>query len=260
MKKLLFTLFFTALACADVHQAKLEPYETYDIKAAVSGLVTQVRTDAEGSFNGGDLLVGLDSRVDKIQLRAQKTALKEARQQLAINKEVLQNNTRTMEKKKAYYERVKSLSTASKTEKDKAFYDYAAAQNQHMATKEKISSLKERIDTTAYNIANLEDMIEKKRFTPTGYVYDIAVKKGDYVNPGTHVLTVQDTTKGKLTVYLSKEETQNPEVFIQGKAYEDGFDRIWKTTDKTHISAYKAQIILEDIDRKFGEILQIEVQ
>ncbi|MGM0533197.1 MAG: efflux RND transporter periplasmic adaptor subunit [Campylobacterota bacterium] len=260
MKKFFITLLFAASAFADVHYAKLEPYETYNLKAAVSGLVTDVAVDTKGTLNRGKKIVSLDSQVDKVQLRSQKAALEEARAQLEINKEVLQNNKKTMQKKKEYYERIQSLTTASKTEKDNAFYDYAAAQNQYMGTREKISSLKERIETTRYNIANLEDVIDKKSFAPKGYIYDISVKEGDFINAGTQVLSVQDISKAKLTLFLSKQETQNPKVYIDGKEYEKGFDRIWETTDETHISAYKAEIILTSYDKKLGQIVQVEVK
>jgi len=260
MKKVLFLLFGSYLL-ASTHYAKLMPIESYLIQSSVSGKVISVQKSKEGKRVENELIVQVDDRVDKAELKALQTALKQVRRQLQINQEIEKNLTQSLKRQESHFRRIDSLQTRPQSEKDSAFYNFINAQNQLLHTQEKIATLIEKEEHLAYSIANLEDIIAKKRFVASGFVRSIEVKEGEYLNPGKTVLRVDDLSKGKLTIYLSSDELEKSEVYIEGKKHEAGFDKVWQTTDDVYISAYKAEIILDDVSGfRFGQLLQIEVK
>ncbi len=260
MKKLSLLLLSVSLGFAEVHYSKLEPFTEVTLKAAASGLVTGIDLSKEGRYVTDKKIVQLDDATDRVQLRSLKISLAEAKKQLTINEEVLKNLEESAARQAGHYERVNALDTRPKNEKDSVFYSYVNAKNQYLSTKEKISSLKDKIASTRYSIAQLEDMIDKKSFEVTGYVDSISVRVGDYLNPGSPVAVLKDTSKAKLTVYLSPEELEHKRVLLDGKVHEKGFDKIWSVTDAKHISSYKAQIILTEPKQRFGKLIKVEVQ
>lgn len=261
MKKTVLILLTAAYMFADTHYAQLKPFESYKIKAAVSGSVVDVKSELEGKQVQNTLIVQVDSAVDAVQLRALKVTLQQVQNQIQINQGIVANQEESLKREKAHFERVNSLETRPQTEKDSAFYSYINAQNQLLSTKEKLSSLIDKKESTKHSIANLEDTIEKKQFVLSGLVDSIAIREGDFVNQGALVATVKDVSKGKLELFLNADELEHSQVFLNGKHYEKGFSKIWKTTDDTHLSSYKAQIIIEDTDAyRFGELIKIEVK
>lgn len=261
MKKTLLLLLAASFTFADVHYSRLIPFESYNIKAATSGHILDVINEKEGRTVDDEVVVQVDDRVDKIQLQALQTTLEQVKAQIKINNDILVNLQESLKRQEGHYERVASLDTRPQNEKDSAFYNFVSAQNSYLQTKEKISSLIDKEAATKHSIANLKDQIDKKSFNVTGFVNSIEVTKGDYLNPGTLVATLKDTSKAKLELYLSDEELNAKEVYIEDKKFEKGFDKVWKVTDETHISSYKAQIILNEIeDYRFGQLLKVEVK
>jgi len=261
MKKVLFLSLFCSYLLASTHYAKLMPIESYLIQSSVSGTIISAQKSKEGKRVENERVVQVDDRVDKAELKALQTALKQVQRQLQINQEIEKNLTQSLNRHESHFRRIDSLQTRPQSEKDSAFYNFVNAQNQLLNTQEKIAALIEKEENLVHSIAKLKDIIAKKRFVVSGFVRSIEVKEGEYLNPGKTVLRVDDISKGKLTIYLSADELEKSKVFIEGKKHEAGFDKVWQTTDDVHISAYKAEIILDDVSGfRFGQLLKIEVK
>ena len=257
-------LFLSIGAAAEVHYARLEPYQTYVIKAAAAGQVTAARDDREGHIGDGSVIVQIDDRVDRAQIRALETTLKALKQTLELTEAMAKNQQKVYEKEKRYYERTKDLKTKSRTEKDRIFAAMMAADNQLLSLKEKIATLGRQIGDTEYQIFMLKDRIAKKAVRAEGlYIYKVAVRRGDYVNPGALLLTAMDTRKGRLVVYLDSDEVkdiENKRIYINGKASDLRFEKLIRVADETHISSYRGEIVVPDPGKLFSKLIKIEVK
>jgi len=115
-----------------------------------------------------------------------------------------------------------------------------------------------------YKIAQLEDSIEKKSIIlDNKYLYEIMVRKGDYVAPGTPLAKVKDASRAKLVLFLEPEELAGAEkktVFINGKrtAYKVG--KVWRVADEKFISSYRAEIYIPAPKNEFSKLLKVEIK
>jgi len=75
MKKIFLLLFAPLFIFAKVHYAKVEPYESVLLKAAVSGLVTEVDLEAEGTMITSKRVIHLDDILDKVNLEDTKKSI-----------------------------------------------------------------------------------------------------------------------------------------------------------------------------------------
>ncbi|MDD2451739.1 MAG: hypothetical protein PHU67_07475 [Sulfurovum sp.] len=233
----LFLLLLTPLfVWAKVHYAKLEPYESVTLKSAVSALVMDVDLDAEGSVVDQKRVIYLDDRLDKISLKTSKA-------NLLILEE-------TLKRKESYFHRIDKLKTASAAQKDEAFYSFASAKTQYMDME--------------YKIAQLEDSIEKKSIVlHRKYLYEIMVRKGDYVTPGSSLAKVVDASRAKLVLYLDAEELEGIEeksVYLDGKKSELKVDKVWRVADEKFISSYRAEIYLDAPEGSFSKLIKVELK
>ncbi|WP_353662353.1 hypothetical protein [Hydrogenimonas sp. SS33] len=253
-----------ALWAAPEHYAKLQPYETYVIKAAAAGQVLQARDEMEGRTGTGAVVVQIDDRVDRSQKAALEVTLKALRQTLKITEAMEKNQEKVAERDRRYYERVKNLKTKSRTEKDRIFSKMAASENQLLSLEEKMATLKRQIADTKAQIFQLEDRIGKKAVRAKGlYIYKVAVRPGDYVNPGTLLLKAMDLRKGRLVLYLDPEEVEGIEkkkIYLNGKPTGLKFEKVLKVTDETHISSYRAEIVLDHPEGLFSRLLKVEIR
>lgn len=233
----LFLLLLTPLfVWAKVHYAKLEPYESVTLKSAVSALVMDVDLDAEGSVVDQKRVIYLDDRLDKISLKTSKANLLILRE--------------TLKRKESYFHRIDKLKTASAAQKDEAFYSFASAKTQYMDME--------------YKIAQLEDSIEKKSIVlHRKYLYEIMVRKGDYVTPGSPLAKVVDASRAKLVLYLDAEELEGIEeksVYLDGKKSELKVDKVWRVADEKFISSYRAEIYLDAPEGSFSKLIKVELK
>lgn len=224
------------LLFAKVHYAKVEPYETVTLKSAVSALVMDVDLDAEGSVIEQKRVIYLDDSLDKINLQTSKENL------LLLDE--------TLKRQKSYFERIDTLKTASETQKDNAFYTFSSTKRQYLDME--------------YKIAQLEDSIEKKSIVLNNrYLYEIMVRKGDYVNPGSPLAKIADTTRAKLVLYLDPEEIEGIEgksVYLDEKKTEYKVDKVWKVADEKFISSYRAEIYLPAPEGSFSNLVKVELR
>jgi multidrug resistance efflux pump len=257
-------LIVPVLLFAKVHYAKVEPYESVVLKSAVSAQVTEVDLGAEGKMIGNKEVIHLDDTLDQIDLVASKKSLELLRTILGINQEVVGSLADTLKRQKGYYERLNRLATASKTQKDTAFNSFVSAKNQYLSTKEKIETLKKQILDMQYKIARLKDTINKKSIRlKQRYLYKLAVRKGDFVNPGSPLATIQDHDRAKLTLYLEPSELKNireKRVFIDGKETAYRVDKVWNVADEKFISSYKAEIYIDTPQSHFSKLVKVELK
>ncbi len=175
MRYLLVILFFISSSFAYEFYAKLEPIESFQVKSSVSGKVIYSNDKIEGLKSNNTKVIEIDSYVDRIDLEQSNNKLK------AINS--------MMKIEEKNYNRLLKVSSKSGFEKD----------NQKL----KVINLKTSKADIMIKIANLKNSIKnKKLIEKSNYIYNIAVKKGDYVNPGTLLYESKDLSKGKLEIYI----------------------------------------------------------
>jgi len=234
--KLLLLLLSPLLLFAKVHYAKVEPYESVILKSAVSALVMDVDLEAEGSVVDQKRVIYLDDRLDNINLKTSKENL------LIIHE--------TLKRQESYFQRINKLKTTSTAQKDNAFYSFASSKTQYLDMQ--------------YKIAQLEDSISKKSIVLNNqYLYNLMVRKGDFVNPGTALAEVQDATKAKLVLFLEPEELEQIDqksVYLNGKKTEYIVNKVWKVADEKFISSYRAEIYMPAPSGAFSKLMKVEIK
>jgi len=234
--KIFLLLITPLLLFAKVHYAKVEPYESVTLKSAVSALVMDVDLDAEGSIVDQKRVVYLDDRLDKINLK--------------ISKEKLLTLRETLKRQESYFQRIDKLKTASETQKDNAFYSFSSAKTQYLDLE--------------YKIAQLEDSIEKKSIVLDHmYLYEIMVRKGDYVSPGSPLARIVDASRAKLVLFLEPSEIaqiKQKTVYLNSKKTEYKVDKVWRVADEKFISSYRAEIYIPAPQGSFSKLMKVEIK
>jgi hypothetical protein len=234
--KILLLLFTPLFIFAKVHYAKVEPYESVILKSAVSALVMDVDLEAEGSVVDQKRVIYLDDRLDKINLKT-------SNENLLILHE-------TLKRQESYFQRIDKLKTASTTQKDNAFYSFASAKTQYLDMQ--------------YKIAQLEDSIEKKSIVLHHmYLYEIIVRKGDYVAPGSPLARVVDASRAKLVLFLEPSELEQIEqkiVYLNGEKTGYKVDKVWRVADEKFISSYRAEIYITAPKGTFSKLMKVEIK
>lgn len=234
--KIFLLLLTPVFIFAKVHYAKVEPYESVVLKSAVSALVMDVDLDAEGTMVEGKRVVYLDDSLDKINLKTSKESL------LILHE--------TLKRQESYFQRIDKLKTASTTQKDNAFYGFASAKTQYLDMQ--------------YKIAQLEDSIEKKSIVLHHmYLYEIMVREGDYVAPGTPLASVVDASRAKLVLFLEPEELDQinqKTVYINGEKTDYKVDKVWRVADEKFISSYRVEIYIPAPEGSFSKLMKVEIK
>jgi len=260
--KYIFLLLTPILLSAKVHYAKVEPFEKITLKSAVSAQVTEAKLSLEGTTVSLNTIIQLDAKLDKIKLSSSQSSLKLINSMLKTNKNILSALSESLNRQKAYYNRISNINTASKTQKDNAFYGYTNAKIQYFSTKEKIDSLKKQRLDLNYEIARLKDSISKKSIKVNNkFLYKLLVNKGDFVNMGTPLAQVKDLSSAKLVLFLESAELENIKektIYIDEKASEYKISKIWKVADEKFISSYRTEIIIKNPKESFSKLLKVE--
>ncbi|WP_456485793.1 hypothetical protein [Hydrogenimonas sp.] len=263
MKRFMIQLI-PVILMAQVHYAKLEPVETYQIKAAVSGLVLQAHDEYEGKTGDEKAVVQIDDKVDRSQKRALETSLKVYETSMDLTQRMRSNQEKVYRRERDYYLRIKNLKTKSKTEKDRVFSSMISAKNQLLTLDEKRATLQKQIADTKYQLTMLKDRIEKKSVrAPKLYIYKVSVRRGDYVNPGTPLLTAMDLDAGRLVVYLDATEVEDlgkKVIYLDNRPTKMKFDKVIEVADDVHISSYRAEMVIKDPKRRFSSLIKVEVK
>lgn len=233
MKAVLISMFLIGSVFASEYYAKLQPVQSYKIKSSVSGKVIYTNEDIEGKKANNSLIVQIDSNIDKIDLDQSRNKLSYINQMINIE----QKN----------YERLSRVSSKPAFEKD--------------SQKLKVVNLKSSKADIIIKIEGLKDTISKKRLIEkSNYISNIAVKKGDYVNPGTLLYEAQDLSKGKLEFFVpisSIDTIKNKKIFLDGKEANIKINKIYSVADSSHISSYKVELIVDKV-KTFSRLVKIE--
>ena len=233
MKIIWIFLLSLSTIFASEYYAKLEPIESYQIKSAVSGKVIYSNSKIEGLKANNSTIIEIDSMVNKVELEQSRNKLKYIDEMIKIET----NN----------YDRLNQVSSKSAFEKD--------------TQKLKVINLESLKADMIVKIDTLKDIISnKKLIEKSNYIFNIAVKEGDYVNPGTLLYEAKDLSKGKLEIFVpiaQIEEIKNKEIFLNGVKSDIKISKIYEIADSTNISSYKVELILENA-KIFSRLVKIE--
>ena len=240
MKKII--IFLAVLVFG--YDAKVLPFDEFDVKSAVSGKVVYSNKNLEANNVKNKTVVKLDDISEKIDKQ-------NLQNQIKLLKEEIKNQEELVKRKKDTYLRYKNLKTKSQLDKDMKYYDYLNASNQ-------LINLKSQLDNSTAKLAKIDDILNKKDIKANGYVYKIYVDKGDYVTPGRLVAKVYDINKEKLYIYVPINEIDSVkrEVFINGKKSNFKVFKVWNVPDDTYITSYKVELVGKGL--KLGEVVKVE--
>ena len=259
--KLLLLLLTPLLLFSKVHYAKVEPFENITLKSAVSAQVTQANIRQEGTTVSGSI-IKLDDKLDRTKLASSQTSIKLIKNMIHTNQNILESLKESLNRQKAYYNRISTIASASKTQKDNAFYGYTNAKTQYFSTKEKIDSLKKQKLDLNYEVTRLRDSIAKKSIVLNNkFLYKLLVNKGDFVNMGTPLAQVKDLSSAKLVLFLEAEELKDIKkrtIYIDDKPTKYKISKIWKIADEKFISSYRTEIVIKNPKESFSKLLKVE--
>ncbi|KAB7885378.1 HlyD family efflux transporter periplasmic adaptor subunit [Poseidonibacter ostreae] len=233
MKIVIFCFILINSLFAAEYYAKLEPVESYKVKAAVAGKVVFSNSKMEGLKANNSTIIQLDSKVNQMELQQSRSKLKFINEMIKIET----NN----------YNRLKKVSSKSAFEKD--------------TQKLKIINLQSSKADMIIKIENLKDTIKnKKLIEKSNYISMISVKEGDYVNPGTLLYESKDLSKAKLEIFVPIQEVtglKEKAVYLDGKKSDVKINKIYNIADTQHISSYKVQLLVPNV-KVFSRLVKIE--
>ena len=132
-----------------------------------------------------------------------------------------------------------------------------------ISTAKEVDNLKVQINDLNLRAAQLRKSIADKSLSANGHVlYALNVKEGQVVNPGMALSQVADISKAKLTVYLNSKDmkdAKNKIIYLNGTKTDYKIDRLWEIADATHLSSYKAEIIIK-APKHFSELMKVELK
>ncbi|VAY86201.1 hypothetical protein MNB_ARC-1_860 [hydrothermal vent metagenome] len=233
MRIIYYIFILTIFVDANEYFAKLQPIETYNIKASTSGKVVFVNEKIKGLSANNSIILKLDSKVDNIDLKQTIKKLNVLSQIIKIERNILN--------------KFKSIRSKSQFDKD----------NQKI----KIFNLENKRSDLIIKKAILEDKINKKKFKEFNkYISNINVKVGDYVNPGAFLYTANNISKSKLEIYIPIEKAnlyKQKTIYIDDKKTKYTISKLYKISDTKNLSSYKCEIIV-DAPKQFSKLVKIE--
>ena len=233
MKIIWIFLLSLSTIFASEYYAKLEPIDSFQVKSAVAGKVVFSNSKIEGSKANNSTIIELDSSVNKIELEQSKNKLKYIEEMITIEK----NN----------YDRLNQVSSKSAFEKD--------------TQKLKVINLESSKADMIIKIESLKDTIDNKKLVEkSNYIFNIAVKEGDYVNAGTLLYESKDLSKGKLEIFVpiaQINEIKNKDIYLDDVKSDVKISKIYDVADVTNISSYKVELIISNVNT-FSKLVKIE--
>ena len=233
MRFIYLFLIFALSAFSSEYYAKLEPIQTYKIKASVNGRVVFSNEKIEGLMASGTSVIEIDSFLEKMELIQVKSKLDLVSKMLDIE---AQN-----------YKRLSKVKTRSAFEKDTQLL--------------KSLNLESSKADLLIRQAVLKDTIENKKLVEKNrYIYNINVKKGDYVMPGTLLYEAKDLSRGKLEIFVpinDAKSLKNKTIYLNDEKTNLKIDKIFQVGHQKHISSYKVDIIVQN-PKIFSRLVKIE--
>jgi hypothetical protein len=217
------------------YYAKVEPISQYNIKSAVSGKVLFANKNAESKFIKDQIIVKLDDKINKLELRQTQNKINNIKDILSIQKQTLKSFNK--------------VSSKSKFDKDKQKIVILNTKVTLNDLQTKVQSLKDIIANKNIKIKNL-------------YIDQVFITKDDFVNPGTLLLRAYDLSQAKLVIYVNYEDMidiKNKTILIDDKKVDVKINKIFKTTDDKHLSAYKVELVLPKVEQ-FSKLVKISIK
>ncbi len=256
-----FLMLMTTVLSAKEYYAKVDPYEIRTIASNVSGLVLFADEKSEGSVLGSKPYIQIDDELDQVELEKNIAKIKLLQNTLELNQKMEKNYQSMLQKKQENYDRIKGLKIKSTIEKDREFYDLISTQNQYLGILKEIENLNVQINDLKLRQAQLKRSISDKRLIANGYVlYKLLVKEGQVVTMATPLAEVADIRQAKLTLFLNAEDVENIShkvIYLNDKKTDYTISRLWNIADSTHLSSYRAEIVINAPD-KFSALVKVE--
>jgi len=235
MKYIIGLLILSISVLAQDYYAKVQAVNEYNIKSSISGKVTLSKISKESTFVKDDLIIKIDDKINKIELKQTQNKIKNQKQILNIQKQTLNSFNK--------------VSSKSKFDKDKQKIVVLSTQIVLNDLQTKIYTLKDIITNKNIRVKNL-------------YINKIYVNKDDFVNPGTLLISAYDLSKGKLIIFVNKNDIKNIKdktILIDGKQEDVIINKVYKTTDEKHLSSYKVELILPKVDT-FSKLVKVSIK
>lgn len=233
MKFILLSMFLINTLFSMEYYAKLEPINSYIIKSSVNGKVIFTNDKIEGLKASNSTIIKIDSSVNILELKYSLEKLGSYDMMIKIEKD--------------NYKRLSKISSRSVYEKDNQKIKVLNLQSQRTDLLVKIESLKDTIKN-------------KKLIEKNFYIYNIAVKKGDYVNPGTILYEAKDLSSAKVEIFIPISDVniiKDKKIFLNGVLSDINISKIYQVADSKHISSYKVELIIPNI-KNFSKLVKIE--
>ncbi len=263
MKFLGIFFLFSTIVYGEVYYSKVEPYEIRDISSNVSGLVLFADEDLLGTKLSSKPYIHIDDQLDVQELKLLNEKINYLTNTIITNEEILKNIKHSLIKKRANYEKIKSLKIKSSIEKDREFHDLIISENLFLNTQKEILNLKVQVTDLNLRKSQLVRIISDKSLSAKNFIlYSLKVKPGQVVSPSTLLAQVANTSKAKLTIFLDESdvnEAEKKEIYIDGKKTDYKISRIINIADSKNISKYMAQIII-DSPKIFSNLVKIELK
>jgi len=235
MKYIISLMIMSISLIAQDYYAKIQAINEYNIKSAISGKVTLSNTSLESTFVKDAIIIKVDDKINKIELQQTLNKITNQRQILTIQKQTLNSFNK--------------VSSKSKFDKDRQKIVI-------LSTKVVLNDLKTKLYT-------LKDIIKNKNIRVNNlYINKIYVNKEDFVNPGTLLLSAYDLSKGKLIIFVNKNDIKNikeKSILIDDKNVDVIISKVYKTTDEKHLSSYKVELILPKVDT-FSKLVKVSIK
>ena len=262
-KIIFFLLVFSSLIYAKEYYAKVEPLEILTIASQVKGEVLKADENLLGKKLLNKPYIIIDDALDQSDLRSVKQKVLSLKKMIQVDENILLNLQKSMQRKEQNYKSIQKLSVKSKIQKDTIYFDLIATKNQLLNTQKELENYRLQLADLQYKKAVLQKSIKDKTLLSKGMVlYELLVKKGQFVNPATPLAKVADVSKAVLTIYVDAKELEGimrKKVFIDQKETPYKVSRISYIADSVNISKYKVQIII-DPPKIFSKLLKVELK
>jgi len=217
MKYFLMILMAVLPLAAGSYKAKVEPYDAHTVSAEVSGRI--VKLDQRDELKTLDkVVIEIDHALDDVQLANDRRKLQLLQAQIAV--------------KQSQYDSIKDLASQNRFTKDQY--------------KTELLSLKMQAEDLKSLVAQLEDMIAKKRIAlRRAYLKTLYVRQGEYVAPGTKLMKVEDHGGGRLVLYVDAADRavlEKAKITVEGSS---GWkvEKAATSTDETYVSYSRVDLV-----------------
>ena len=248
----IFLLFLTLTIplFSNEYYSKAEPIWQYSIKSDITGQVIYSDELKEGSYANDSIIIKIDDKIDRLDLNSTQVEYKNTKNLLKIAQKRYDIDLQA-------YNKIKNLSTYSKTQKDTKLLKMLTSKSTLLNYKTNLAKLKLKLGT-------LKDKINKKniKISSKYYITKLYVKKGDFVNFGSPLLDIADLSAAKLTIFVTSEDLKklkNSNILINDKKQKYKIVKILKVADTINLSGYKVELEIAP-PKIFSKLVKVEIR